>query len=209
MRSEPILGLFHRLQCTGDTSLQPRPELSQLLDTHIRPQGQRVKRGMGEAVGNLVSGGDEIYQYLGYLAKHHQLIRRPLPFNLFESLPRACHFLLFVFKSLARERSNCAAPASEFAGRDDSGERHLPAASHICVAAFALSFCQLSGGILLGLVDNGAKECGGRENCLRPASRRRPPVEWMAEQIEGRAVNSLRHVDVDHGQSLPWARCSA
>ncbi|RIA19715.1 hypothetical protein DFO63_4091 [Stenotrophomonas sp. AG209] len=209
MLSKAIMRLFHRLQCAGDTSLQPLPELSQLLDSHIWPKGLRLERRMGEAVGDLVGGGYQIHQNFGYLAKHHQFIRRSLPADLFECLSRTRDFLLFVLEFLACERSNCATPASEFAGGDDSGERHLPAASDDCLSAFAIPFCQVSGGSLLGLVDNGAKEGSDSEDCLRPAGRRGPPIEWMAEQVEWRAIDSLSHINVDHGRSLAWARSAA
>lgn len=202
MLSEAILRIFHRLQCAGDTSLQPLPQISQLLDSHTCPNGQRLERRMSEAVGDLVSGGYEIHQNFCYLAKHHQFIRGSLPADLFECLSRTRDFFLFVFEGLARERSNCAAPASEFAGGDDSGERHLPPASDDCLAPCAIPFRQVSCGILPGLVDHRAKEGGDSENCLRPAGRRGPPVQWLADQLKWGAVDGIRHVDVDHGLSL-------
>lgn len=202
MIAKTILGSLHRVQSTCNAFLHSCPQGAKIFHRRLGQGLRSVELGMGKTVGHLVGAGDEVNQNFGDLSQHHQLFGFSFPADLFQRFARAGELLLFTFETVARERTDRTPPSAEFTGSNDARKGNFPSLPGPCISELTSTVCPFTSRILFGLIDHSPQKGGDGEDRLGPASRRRPPVQWLADQLKWGAVDGIRHIDVDHGLSL-------
>ena len=184
--------LFERIEASGDFLHQRFPQLPHLAILS-RKIGIRWDYSSGRhfnLIEHVVCNRNHGDQQRPQLAQKMELVDITFPGNLLGGIYRTLCLFLWIRVHLAQVGEDCTPPSSELASSDKSGKRKLfleggnfEISRALLVSARALS-------VLPDLIYHRPSKREHGQQCLRPRSRRGPPVQWVTDE---KTVIGVRH----------------